>query len=209
MLSRSCSPVLSHSVSTKRSHESNITVYMCVLCLAPVCISSSQAELCTPFFFSSVSWLSISSMPFSWVICPCVSANSLLPFSDMHTIAFVCKCLPNWICLSQFEYCRFLRFILIVSACTLPFVFVVYLLFFLLARFCAFFPLLFCWCFVFIFVWRFLTYSICHNLLSDFLLVFIKIWWDTQTAIVVWANGWCLVVTEDIAWHKQETTKIK
>lgn len=27
---------------------------------------------------------------------------------------------------SQFEYCRFLRFILIVSACTLPFVFVVY-----------------------------------------------------------------------------------
>lgn len=41
----------------------------------------------------------------------------------------------------------------------------------------------FCSWYVFIFVLRFLTYSICHNLLSDILLVFIKIWWNTRTAI--------------------------
>lgn len=97
----------------------------CGLRLAPactvVCISSSRSWnyavvfefffLCalslalartTPMFQCSefLSCCSISHATFARVICPCVSANSLLPFSDMHTIAFVCKCLPNWICLS-------------------------------------------------------------------------------------------------------------
>lgn len=46
-----------------------------------------------------ISTLYFPHATFARVICPCVSANSLLPFSDMHTMAFVCKCLPNWICL--------------------------------------------------------------------------------------------------------------
>lgn len=96
---------------------------------------------------------------------------------------------------SQFEYCRILRFILIVSAWTHCLLFLLSLFFsfsffsFILTCVCVhFFHSVFLstlqfWCFVFICVLRSLTYSIYHNLFSDFLLVFIKIWWDIRNTV--------------------------
>lgn len=184
--------------STERSHESNRSVDCVQRPLALLFASPAvEVEIMQSFlsFFSSalslsrsgsnntnVSVLRVSELLFNFSCYFCLGDLSM---RERKFIVAFQRHAYNSICLqmfaqlnlfvSQFEYCRFLRFILIVSACTLPFVFVVYFVasslspsffdFYLLV--CVFFSSL-ARCFVFIFVLRFLTYSICHNLLSDF-----------------------------------------